>query len=67
MSGRSKGDLVLSDSEREDLQSLTKRRKTAQALALRARVVLAGHTENGFEVAVAVRDPSCGRPARCTR
>ena len=41
MSGRSKGELVLSDSEREDLQALTMRRKTAQALALRARIVLA--------------------------
>src|SRR5476649_2643364 len=41
MSGRSKGELVLSDSEREELQALTMRRKTAQALALRARIVLA--------------------------
>jgi len=41
MSGRSKGELVLSDSEREALQALTMRRKTAQALALRARIVLA--------------------------
>jgi len=39
MSGRSKGELVLSDSEREELQALTMRRKTAQALALRARIV----------------------------
>src|SRR5471032_3621967 len=41
MSGRSKGELVLSDSERDELQALTMRRKTAQALALRARIVLA--------------------------
>jgi len=41
MSGRSKGELVLSDSEREEMQALTMRRKTAQALALRARIVLA--------------------------
>ena len=41
MSGRSKGELVLSDSEREELKALTMRRKTAQALALRARIVLA--------------------------
>ena len=41
MSGRSKGELVLSDSEREELQALTMRRKPAQALALRARIVLA--------------------------
>src|ERR1700709_513005 len=41
MSGRSKGELVLSDSEREELQALTMRRKTAKALALRSRIVLA--------------------------
>ena len=41
MSGRPKGELVLSGSEREELQALTMRRKTAQALALRARIVLA--------------------------
>jgi transposase len=33
--------LVLSDAEREQLAALTLRRKTAQALALRARIVLA--------------------------
>ena len=33
--------LILSDDERAELQSLTMRRKTAQALALRARIVLA--------------------------
>lgn len=39
---------MLSDSERETLQALTMRRKTAQALALRARIVLAcaGGTDN---------------------
>jgi len=31
--------LILSDDERAELQSLTMRRKTAQALALRARIV----------------------------
>jgi len=41
MSGRPKGELVLSESERKELQALTLRRKTAQALALRARIVLA--------------------------
>ena len=33
MSGRPKGELVLSESERKELQALTLRRKTAQALA----------------------------------
>jgi len=41
MSGRPKAQLVLSDAEREQLLALTLRRKTAQALALRARIVLA--------------------------
>ncbi|MGH8436280.1 MAG: IS630 family transposase [Pseudomonas sp.] len=41
MRGRPKAQLVLSQSEREQLNALTMRRKTAQALALRARIVLA--------------------------
>jgi hypothetical protein len=41
MSGRTKAELVLSESEREQLKALTMRRKTAQAVALRARIVLA--------------------------
>ena len=41
MRGRPKAELVLSEDEREQLTALTLRRKTAQALALRARIVLA--------------------------
>ncbi|MEI7296313.1 helix-turn-helix domain-containing protein [Paraburkholderia tropica] len=41
MSGRPKAELVLSESERDQLTALTMRRKIAQALALRARIVLA--------------------------
>jgi len=41
MRGRPKAELVLSELEREQLKALTMRRKTAQALALRARIVLA--------------------------
>jgi transposase len=41
MSGRPKAQLMLSEAEREQLVALTRRRKTAQALALRARIVLA--------------------------
>ena len=41
MRGRPKAQLVLSESEREQLTALTLRRKTSQALALRARIVLA--------------------------
>jgi transposase len=49
MRGRPKAELVLSQAEREQLTALTLRRKTAQALALRARIVLAcasGQTNN---------------------
>lgn len=38
--GRPKAEIVLSDSEREQLEVWTRRRKTAQALALRARIIL---------------------------
>jgi len=41
MRGRPKADLVLTEAEREQLQAWTRRRKTAQALALRSRIVLA--------------------------
>jgi len=41
MRGRPKAELLLSEAEREQLKALTMRRKTAQALALRARIVLA--------------------------
>jgi transposase len=41
MSGRPKTPLVLSSAETEQLVAWTRRRKTAQALALRARIVLA--------------------------
>jgi transposase len=39
--GRPKTELLLSDEEREVLERLTRRRKSAQALALRARIILA--------------------------
>src|SRR4051812_129327 len=41
MSGRPKAQLVLTPKEREELVALTLRRKTGQALAQRARIVLA--------------------------
>src|SRR5258705_2635513 len=40
-SGRPKAELVLSDGERDTLSRWTRRAKTSQALALRARIVLA--------------------------
>jgi transposase len=39
--GRPTAELVLSDEERRVLEGLTRRRKSAHALALRARIVLA--------------------------
>jgi transposase len=41
MAGRQLAPLILSDDERSELKALASRRKTAQALALRARIVLA--------------------------
>jgi transposase len=41
MAGRQLVPLILSDDERSELKALASRRKTAQALALRARIVLA--------------------------
>lgn len=40
MAGRPKAPLVLSEAEREQLQAWARRRKTAQALALRSQIVL---------------------------
>ena len=47
MRGRPKVKLVLNDSEREQLESWARRRKTSQALALRSRIVL--ECANGFQ------------------
>ena len=41
MASRQLAGLELSDNERDELRSLAGRRSTAQALALRARIVLA--------------------------
>jgi len=40
MFGRPKAELTLTDAEREQLRAWALRRKTAQALALRSRIVL---------------------------
>src|SRR6188472_1992607 len=40
MAGRPKAELVLNEAEREQLQAWARRRKTAQALALRSQIVL---------------------------
>jgi transposase len=56
MRGRPKAELMLAQSEREQLQAWAQRRKTAQALALRSRIVLecASGREN-LEVAQRLR------------
>lgn len=50
--GRPKAELVLTDEEREALQRLATRRKSAQAMALRARIVL-GCADGGTNQEVA--------------
>jgi transposase len=52
MRGRPKATLVLTDTERDELLALARRRKTAQAAALRARIVL-GCAEGAENNAVA--------------
>jgi transposase-like protein len=54
MAVRELAPLRLSDDERAELKALTTRRKTAQALALRARIVLAC-AEGGQNKEVAAR------------
>src|SRR5258707_3092359 len=54
--GRPKAELVLSDVERETLVGWSRRAKTAQALALRSRIVLAcADGASNKEVAAALR------------
>ncbi|UGY16905.1 hypothetical protein HAP48_0005260 [Bradyrhizobium septentrionale] len=53
--------LTLSDEERTELKALTTRRKTAQALALRARIVLTC-AEGGQNKEVAVIRPAILTP-----
>ena len=75
--GRPKAPLTLTDDERQTLQRWARRAKTAQALALRARIVLAcaegrdqpggrraagGLAADGDQVAGPVRAPAAGRP-----
>ena len=62
--GRPLAALVLSADERETLEQWTRRRKTAQALALRARIVLAcarGRTNSDVATALGVTRPTVGK------
>lgn len=54
MSGRPKAQVILTETERVELVALTLQRKKAQALALRARMVLA-YAEGQPNQIVAVR------------
>jgi transposase len=57
--GRPKAELTLTTSERSELERLARRPKSAQALALRARIVL-GCAEGATNSAVAARLGICG-------
>lgn len=58
MAGKPKAQVILSVSEREQLEAWTRRRKTAQALALRAQIVL--------DCAAGVLNQDVARRLRCT-
>ena len=77
--GRPKAELILTDGERATLQRWARRPKSAQALALRAKIVLAcaegkdnkdggraaaGPSGHGGQVAVAVHHGPAGRAHR---
>jgi transposase len=62
--GRPKAELILSDEERQTLHRWTRRAKTAQALALRARIVLAcaeGVPNKQVAVSVGVTEATVGK------
>jgi hypothetical protein len=62
--GRPMAVLEVSDAERRELESLARRRKTAQALALRARIVLhcaEGLTNTEVATRLAVAKPTVGK------
>src|SRR5436190_3028546 len=62
--GRPKAELTLSDVERQTLQRWTRRAKTAQALALRARIVLAcaeGMDSKAVATSVGVTESTVGK------
>jgi FixJ family two-component response regulator len=57
-------ELVLSEAERAELKQLSSRRKTAQALALRARIVLGcarGSENQGVAAGLAISKNTVGK------
>jgi transposase len=63
-SGRAKAELVLTEAERDTLQRWARRPKTAQALAFRARIVLAcaeGSANKDVAVALGTREQTVAR------
>jgi transposase len=63
MAGRKLPPVVLTERERAELESLSRRQKTAQAIALRARIVLAASTGARTE-GIAVRLEVCAATVR---
>jgi Trp operon repressor len=62
--GRPKAELPLSDEERQELRALLRRRSTAQALALRARIVLlceTSHSNRDLAEEVGVSEQTVGK------
>ena len=62
--GRPTAEIVLSNDERRELESLARRRKTAQALALRARIILrvaAGATNREVAAALGIHPVTVGK------
>ncbi len=62
--GRPKAELVLAEEERQELLALTRRQRTAQAIATRARIVLAcaeGHDNKVVARMLRVSQPTVGR------
>lgn len=61
---RPKAELVVTESEREELISLTRRHRTAQAIAKRAQIILccaAGLDNKAVATVVAVSEPTVGK------
>src|SRR5690349_17314003 len=62
--GEAEAELVVTEEEREELISLTRRHRTAQAIALRARIILscsAGLDNKAVAAVLSVSQPTVGK------